>query len=163
MTSNNSPNTLVYTFSQYRNLTNKVLRNISNNTIDKYFIGGGDDYANCADTIVATGYNAVIGLGDYRKNAKRIRIEGKFLNKYGKSEIDPAAPNSYQASLDLSLNDEMYISDKPTWGPCNRSAFVIANAIVQNNLDTKLAFVHVPRSLDVEYVSEILSEWINAL
>ncbi len=158
-------NLLIYTFFNLNGFTFKVLRNFHAERFKfkKLYIRGERGEKTLVNTLIKNNYKYVLGLGDYRKNARRIRIEARFINKYGKSKIDEAGPEFYNASWKLKLLDDMYISDKPSWGPCNRSAYKAARCIDEKGLKTKIAFVHIPRLLDQKYVVNVLAKWINNL
>jgi hypothetical protein len=156
---------LIYTFFNLNGLTFKVLRNFKTERSDlkKLYIRGERGEKTLVNTLLQNNYKYVLGLGDYRKDAKRIRIEAKFINKYGKGKISETGLEFYNASWKLKPLDDMYISDKPSWGPCNRSAYKAARCIDENNLETKVAFVHVPRKLEQDYVLSVLAKWIDNL
>ena len=157
---------LIYTFDVWNNIAFKVLKDLDITSVPvvKKFIWGNRRGAEAlTNFIVKNKFTHILGLGDYRKNAKRIRIEGRFINKYGRSKIDIKGKYSYKSTWDLPILENMYISDKPSNGPCNRSGYLLAQAIEMEDLDTKLGFVHIPRKFEKGYfnrIQKIISNWI---
>jgi hypothetical protein len=158
---------LKYTFYNWNGLTYKAVRALSENpNVKKLYIRGIRGAHNLVSHVLKNNYSHILGLGDYRRTARRIRIEERFITKYGKNKIIKDGAKYYQSTWEIPLREIMYSSDKTSWGPCNRSAYMLAHAIKQNKLDTKLTFVHIPRSYkkgkDRETV-KLISEWIATL
>jgi hypothetical protein len=158
---------LIYTFYNWNAITYKALRGLKENpNVKKLYIRGLGGAQNLVSHILKNDYSHILGLGDYRRNALRVRIEERFINKYGKNKIIDNGPKYYESSWGLSLNDNIYIADNPSWGPCNRSAYLLAHAISTNNLSTKLAFVHIPRSYKKDRIvreTELIRSWLEEI
>jgi hypothetical protein len=157
---------LIYTFYNWNGLTYKAVRALpKNSNVKKLYIRGVHGAHNLVSHVLKNNYSHILGLGDYRRTARRIRIEERFINKYGKNKIIKDGPKYCQSTWEIPLRENMYSSDKASWGPCNRSAYMLSHAIKQNNLDTKLAFVHIPKSYkkgkDLE-TAELVTNWINS-
>lgn len=153
---------LVYTFYNRWGKTSRLLYNLHNPDVEKFYINNGLRGVNQLISKIKTDeFDFIIGLGDYRKDAKRIRIESVFINRYGRKPIIDKVPSVLFSTASLVPCENSYIGDKPSNGPCNRSAFLLQNTINENNLKTKLAFVHVPRSFDSLTAEKILSNWID--
>lgn len=147
---------LVYTFFNPGHLTYKVVKSLPSN-INKYYLG---DISSLTKGIIQNKYTHILGLGDYRKNSKKIRFETKFTNRYGKKTIFPNGQKYYSSTWNFPLSDTN-ISDKASNGPCNRSAYLISKTISDNNLKTKFAFIHIPTSFDFDQSKKIIEEWLN--
>jgi len=169
---------LVYTFNKPRQITFKILRSIDlkpigekNNyidsrlrgndiemSVDKYYLG---NLKSLAKHILETQPKYVLGLGGYRKDSKEIRVEKDFVNRYGKKPIIKGSKDKYQATWELKKQEGVIFSENPTFGPCNRSAYVLLKFIEENSLPTKLAFVHIPSSFSEVRAMEIIDKWIK--
>jgi|GEM_PF-1881044 len=143
---------LIYTFSNWNSACNKLLKalfipNVPIPNVEVKYIRGLQGVNNLVKQIEANGYLKVLGLGNYRKDAKRIRIEGRFVNRYGKNVIVPGAPEYLYPSWNHLKGKipNSYVADKPSNGPCNRSGYLISSAISKRHFPTKFAFLHVPK------------------
>ncbi|MDD3648242.1 MAG: hypothetical protein PHS44_07155 [Candidatus Dojkabacteria bacterium] len=153
---------LVYTFFNYRHLTFKLLNKLSLPNVSKYYIRGKNGVYRLAKLVEKRNYDFILGLGDYRINAKRIRIEEKFINKHGKSKIVEIAPHEYSSSWKLPvLHEYVHSSDKASNGPCNKSAFLVSHILKTTCHKTKNAFVHIPRSFDFIRADQVVKEWLK--
>ncbi|MBU0976376.1 MAG: hypothetical protein ABIE03_03495 [Patescibacteria group bacterium] len=153
---------LIYTFFNYRNLTFRLSNKLTYPEVSKYYLRGKNSADRLVKYIEKHHFEYILGLGDYRKNSKRIRIEERFMNKYGKNEIIATAPRYYKATWELPiLNNKIYISDKPSNGPCNRSAYLISHILHSQNQNTKLAFVHIPKSYKIDKAEGFVNSWIK--
>lgn len=158
---------LIYTFYNWNGVTYEAVRALpENSNVKKLYIRGILGARNLVSHVLKNNYSHILGLGDYRRTARRIRIEERFINKYGKNEIIKDGPKYYQSTWRIPLGENMYSSDKASWGPCNRSAYMLSHAIKQNNLNTKLAFVHVPKSYkknNDQETAKLINKWIQSL
>lgn len=177
---------LIYTFYNPRHLTFKVLRSLGGLdngidsgqalrlaqgnarmtqmteevAVDKYYLG---NLNSLTKHILETKPKYILGLGDYRKGSKAIRVETVFVNRYGKRPVAEGGKEKYLATWELEKQDGVIFSETPTFGPCNRSAYYLMKFIEDNSLDTKLAFVHVPSSCSEMEVTKIINSWLRSL
>jgi hypothetical protein len=171
--SNETPPILLYSFYRWNCSTYKALRKIDDPVIKNYYFHGKQGVENFVKHITRYNYKYVLGFADYRKNARRVRIEGEFINKYGKNTILKNGPKIYKPNLDLSTNCkiidnqdrpvEYYVADTHTWSSCNRSAYLSMHTIKENKLQTKFAFVHIPRSIPIKQMEKLIRHWIEEL
>ncbi len=154
---------LLYTFYNWNNLTYKILRSKEFNKYRKLYITGRNGVNRLVKNFIKNKYDLVLGFGDFNKRAKRIRIETRFINKYGIRKIVNNAPEFYRATLKLLLKTQTYRSDKISNGPCNRSAFLLIHNAKVNNISTKISFVHIPSSFDIDKAKYIVLSWLNEL
>ncbi len=154
---------LFYTFHARFNLTYSLLNEFKHDDVDRYFLRNLGDVQNLVDKVLSAKYDFILGLGDFRKDAKHIRIEKGFINKYGRNKIIEDGQEFYEATWRLPGFENCYYSDKASNGPCNRSGYLLSKLIADNELETKLAFVHVPSKFDLEKVKKMLNNWIESL
>lgn len=154
---------LLYTFQNPNNLTYKFLRSNEFANYEKQYISGKNGLNRLIKTLIKNKYDFVIGFGDFNKRVKEIRIETRFINKYGIRKIVNNAPEFYRATLKLSLKTQTYRSDKISNGPCNRSAFLLIHNAKVNNISTKISFAHIPSSFDIDKAKCIVLSWLNEL
>ncbi len=102
-------------------------------------------------------YDYILGLGDYNKLAKQIRVETIFVNRYGKEVIDSLGREKCYPSWSLS-HESLRVSDKETNGNCNRAAYCVESALKQNALPSKHAFLHIPSSFDLMAATGMIGE-----
>lgn len=152
---------LIYTFTARKNLTYKLLRKLDLKDTSRLYILGQQGVESLVTHILKNHYQFILGLGDFRKDARRIRIEAKFINKYGKSKILEIGPKYYYATGKLPLSENLYLSSKASNGPCNRSAYLLADTIATHKLQTKLAFVHIPSSFKIHKAEKVITRWFN--
>lgn len=152
---------LLYTFNNWNGFTFKLLNSIENPKISKLFIQSSSKLKKLFSEISQSKYDFIIGLGDYRKTGKRIRIESFYINKYGKNEIEKASKEKYFSTLNILTDDNAYIADNATNGPCNRSGYLISKFIEDNNLNTKFTFIHIPRRMDKIFTLNYLNNVIK--
>lgn len=88
-------------------------------------------------------YKYVIGIADHNKNAKRSRYDYRYVNRYGKRIIIENGAGEYVSNLDFALPKGFYTYRGITNGPCNRSAYLVMNKIINNQLDTRFGFFHL--------------------
>lgn len=165
--------TLIYTFYRWQCSTYKALRQAELTYSKPYYIRGLSGARRLMAHLRSHAYTNVIGIADYRKNARRIRIEGKFVNRFGKGMIDEAGSAEYFPSRELPIPDditdkegrlvESYVATSCHNGSCNRSAYLIAQMIEEEKLPTKLSFVHIPRSIPVAQIKRLLEYWDREL
>ncbi len=166
---------LLYTFYKRWGLCSRVVWEMTDSVgnadlrslqLERYYISGLRGVSDLLKKIEEENYDLVIGLGDYRKDAKKIRFETKFINKYGRNRILAKGEDCYNADeaflnkiVEIGskpVSTEMQISSSVTNGPCNRSAYLILNLIAEKNLKTEFAFIHVPRKMEIDYVKKFL-------
>ena len=154
---------LLYTFYNWNAVGYKLLRLLTEPEVTKMYIRGIEGTKRLVQHIIHENYTHVLGLGNFRKDAKKIRIETLFINKYGKNYIRKDAPMFYQPTWELPLYENCIKGIKPSNGPCNRSVYMILDAQIINNLQTKVAFVHIPRMFDVEKARNIIVDIIQSV
>jgi len=154
---------LLYTFYNWNNLTYKILRSEEFENFKKIYISGKRGTDRLIKTVLKNKYDFVIGFGDFNKRAKRIKIESKFINKYGVRKIVDNTPEFYKATLKLSVKSLTYRTTTTSNGPCNRSAFLLIHNAKINNIDSKISFVHIPSSFAIDRAKKIILSWINEL
>lgn len=152
---------LVYTFTVKKNLTYKLLRGLEHKDTSKIFMLGQKGVVRLVEQILKNHYPYILGLGDFRKNAKRIRVEEKFINRYGKSKIINSGPKYYYATWKILLGENMCLSPKTSNGPCNRSACLVADTIKKNRLNAKFAFIHIPKDSNIKEAQNLLKNLLS--
>jgi hypothetical protein len=80
-----------------------------------------------------------------------------ILNRYGRRIITENSIAEYISNLDIVLPNTFYKYEGITNGPCNRSAYLIMNEIVSNQLDTKFGFFHLCKERVEEDIRRILN------
>lgn len=150
---------LLYTFYNPRQLPFKILTSLKNKNVQKYFLG---NLATMLKNIEKERYDYILGLGDYRKDSKKIRIETSFINKYGRRRILEDSPEKFSSIWKISPTPQIYFSEKASNGPCNRSAYLITDLISKNNLLSKLAFIHIPKSYSPGKSLKFISSLVNS-
>lgn len=143
---------LIYTFFNYTRKTSKALYMLD---IDKLFIPNTFSTNKLIKEI--HNYKYVIGIADNNKNAIKSRYDPKYVNKYGKRNILENGVDEYTSNLDIVLPNNFYKYTSITNGPCNRSAYLIMNEIITNNLDTKFGFFHLCKDSVEEDILNILN------
>lgn len=92
----------------------------------------------------------ILGLASYRKDAKLIRLEQEFINKYGTSVININMPEKLYATWNITDTDcckKAYFAGN---GPCNFVSFNLLAKEKELNLGFKFSFMHIPKLFDVE-------------
>jgi hypothetical protein len=105
-------------------------------------------------------YRYVIGIADNRKGSKKSRMDIKYVNRYGKRNILENSSEYIYSNLDITLPDTFYKYEGITNGPCNRSAYLIMNRIIDEKLDTKFGFFHINKNRVKDAIGEILENLI---
>lgn len=173
---------LLYTFYKRWGLCSRVVWELTDSIrnadlrslhLDRYYINGLNGVNGLLKKVETEEFDCVIGLGDYRKDSKKIRIEERFVNKYGKNLILTDGKDWYNSTWDI-LNKPhpaplligegtIDISYNAGNGPCNRSAYLVSELIERKDLKTKLLFLHVPRKMDLEYTVGVIQNLIQNL
>lgn len=154
------PKVLVYTFFAFNNITFKIVRQLPIENIKKIYINGLQSLQRLATHIIRKKYDYILGLGDCPGNKPGIMNETVFGYKYGKRAIIPEAPEYYCATWELP---QITLSSTPTTGPCNRSAYFLSHTIAKNNLQTRLAFLHVPRNYPLDVSIDVIKKIIGTM
>jgi hypothetical protein len=154
---------LLYTFYNPWKIGFKVVNSINLPQVKKLFIVGKKGTNRIIALLTKNEYDYVLGIGNYRKNAKKIRIESKFINKYGTKEIFPGKPSFYEATWNVEPTASCQIANNGSNGPCNYSAYVIADFLKTNKLPTKTAFVHIPTSFTPTDIELIVKSWLTSV
>lgn len=150
-------NILIYTFFNYTKKSSKGLYIYENKNINKLFISHTFSTNKLLDLIPK--YRYVIGIADQRKNSKKSRFDTKYVNRYGKRNILENGFEYIYSNLDIKLPDTFYKYEKTTNGPCNRSAYLIMDRIINEELDTKFGFFHLSK----ENISDELKTILDLL
>lgn len=145
---------LVYTFFSYTKKTSKGLYELDNPNIEKIFIP--NRFPTDKLLSVISKYDFVIGIADHNKNALRSRFDSKYINQYGRSEIKINGLKFLKSNFNIDLPDSFYTFDSTTNGPCNRSAYLIMDIIIENKLKTQFSFFHLQVDRCIEDLEEIL-------
>lgn len=148
------PKILVYTFFSYTKKTSKGLYGLNNHNIDKLFIP--DKFATDKLLTGIPKYDFVIGIADHNKNALRSRFDSQYINQYGRSNIKINGLKFLKSNLNIDLSDSFYVFDGTTNGPCNRSAYLVMDTIIENKLKTKFSFFHLRGDRCMEDLDKIL-------
>lgn len=163
MANNKSNQNLIYTFYSWNNLTYKIVRQIELDNTSKLYISGKNGPDRLTKQVLKNKYKYVLGLGDYRKDAKKIRIESKFQNKYGKSKIKENGFKYYMTNWKLPKHKQVYIAKNASRGPCNRSMYTLLHKLKQTCNSVKTAFLHVPSSFDKKEATHIVKSYFKDL
>lgn len=149
-------NILVYTFFGYTKQCSKVLHHLDfeKKDVDKLFIPNTFSTKKLLEQI--SKYKYVIGIADHNRNAKRSRYDPKYVNRYGRRIIIENGIEEYISNLDIVLPNTFYKYTSTTNGPCNRSAYLIMNEIINNQLDTKFGFFHLCKESVEEDIRKML-------
>lgn len=147
---------LIYTFFNYTRKTSKMLYELDAEKyhIDKLFVPNAFSTKKLLEQIPQ--YRYVIGIADNNRNAKKSRYDPKYVNRYGKRIIIENGTEEYVSNLDITLPNTFYKYEGITNGPCNRSAYLIMNEIINNQLDTKFGFFHLCKDTVQEDIERIL-------
>ncbi len=146
---------LLYTFFSPWRKSYKLLKQLNN--IDTYILGPKAKRSTLLIKKITDGnYDFVLGIADFRKGAKRARIETKFINYYGKKKIIEDASDYYISNWILKPSEQVYLSATTTNGPCNKSGYLILKAIQDNCLNTKYSFIHIPKDWHLEKSSHFV-------
>lgn len=106
-------------------------------------------------------YDIVLGIADHNKNATKHKIETEFINQYGKRKIIENGRESYFPTLHITPTKDSYLANHTTTGPCNRSAYLIAKMITENEMKTKFGFVHINKNATFTDLKATISNWIQ--
>jgi hypothetical protein len=147
---------LVYTFFGRRKRTSELLYKFDDSQykIDKYFVPGRFLTSKLLKKVQE--YRYVIGIADHNKNATKSRVDVKFTNRYGKRLLIESGPEYNHSNLNLELPSTFYQFSSTTNGPCNRSAYLIMDKILREELATKFGFFHLRRMTTEEDFSKII-------
>ncbi|MBN1618469.1 hypothetical protein JW887_03950 [Candidatus Dojkabacteria bacterium] len=164
---------LIYTFFRRQCSTFKALRNVTHPLVKNYYFNGVSGLNTFLNHVSKSNYRYIIGIADYRKTARRVRIEDRFINRFSSGKLISEGPEYYTPTFDLpnidgirdnkKRNVEFYVSDKATFGSCNRSCYLALNIILKQKLNTKFAFSHIPRSIPVKEIKRIIQSWIDRI
>ncbi|MFA6005669.1 MAG: hypothetical protein WC775_04260 [Patescibacteria group bacterium] len=147
---------LVYSFYNQRHISFQLLDSLTE-PVKKYYLG---NINSLVKHIVAEKYDYILGIGSMRKGIKTMRVEKKFRNLRGRKPILPDGEPVLLANWDLSEQDLVVESENANIGPCNRSAYLLLDAIHKSSLFTKLAFLHVPNDFPIEKAHSTISNWL---
>ena len=147
---------LIYTFFNYTRKTSRILYELDSEKyhIDKLFVPNTFSTKKLLEQIPK--YRYVIGIADHNRNANRSRYDPKYANRYGRRIIIEDGEEGYVSNLDIVLPNTFYKYTSITNGPCNRSAYLIMNEIINNQLDTKFGFFHLCKESVEEDIRKIL-------
>ena len=151
---------LVYTFFNHWHITHKIVRSIQINSVDVYFLG---NLASLEKHMVNIQPEYVLGLGDFRKDSKTIRVEKIFTNKQGNRPIIINGKNIYPATWELSQQEGVIYTEKTFGGPCNRSSYILSKSIEDHHLQTKFAFVHIPSHYPEALAKNTVNTWLKSI
>ena len=149
---------LIYTFFNYTRKTSRILYELDSEKyhIDKLFVPNTFSTKKLLEQIPK--YRYVIGIADHNRNAKQSRYDPKYVNRYGKRMIIEDGKEEYVSNLDIVLPSTFYKYTSTTNGPCNRSAYLIMNEIINNQLDTKFGFFHLRKDRVMEDIENIIKK-----
>lgn len=107
--------------------------------------------------------DVIIELGQYPKGEK-IRIETIAQNKMkSKSiqerKIDPGGPDILKASYSISPDEHSMLSENAGKYVCNYSMYKILQYL--EGKDIMFAFLHIPKSFDVQVASDFVRELVS--
>ena len=149
-------NILIYTFFNYTKQSSKVLYSLDLEGIDKLFIPNTFSTKKLLEII--PNYDCVIGIADHNRNAKKSRFDPRYINKYGKRKILENGQEEYISNWEIELPGGFYEYESATNGPCNRSAYLIMNEIVNRKFNTKFGFFHLCKERVSEDISIIIRD-----
>jgi pyrrolidone-carboxylate peptidase len=150
---------LLYTFNVPTQIAYKLVKKFEDQE-NTFYLGS---LKNLKNTILENKFDYILGLGNYSKHAKNIRIESSFVNRYGNKEIVKGGQYVYIAGWELKKEDGVVKSVTSTQGPCNRSAYVISELIERKVLHTKLGFIHIPKNFNSDKAYTLIHNWLNAI
>lgn len=136
-------NILIYTFFKYSSKTSKCLYELNTEGygVDKLFVPNTFSTKKLLEIIPS--YNYVIGIADHNRNAKESRFDPRYVNRYGRRMILENGEEEYVSNWDIILPEGFYEYKGITNGPCNRSAYLIMNEIINKKLNTRFGFFHL--------------------
>ncbi len=101
------------------------------------------------DTILKEKPEIVIGVGLVRGFSRFERIA---VNKFNRGKVSKNSKESFNLIFPEKGFENIKLSYKPTRSFCNWSAFKLAEFMEQNNLDSKLSFLHINRKDRLELI-----------
>lgn len=132
--------------------------------IEKFYYGR---FTSLRKILIKNNFDYILGIANGNKNAKYIRIEQVFVNRFGMNKILPNFQISqvWKPTWDIKIPNEysndVKFPDNFTTGPCNRSVVNILDVIRVNNLRAKVAFVHLKGGIMVDEAKEFIFNTIN--
>jgi pyrrolidone-carboxylate peptidase len=103
----------------------------------------------------------IIGLGSYRKDGKKIRVEQEFINKYGRNLIVENGIERQFANWEVKETSLLSKGNYAGNGPCNLISYKILREI--DKASQKYVFFHIPRGFDADVVKDEIVKVIKDL
>jgi hypothetical protein len=147
---------LIYTFFGFRKNCSKLLYNFEHEECEKLFIPNRFSTKKLIEQV--SEYQFIIGIADLAKNVRKSRFDPKYINKYGTRKISNSNVEFHHSNINPELNEnEWYRFATYSNGPCNRSAFLIMEKILQEKLSTKFGFFHLCKNFTSENLLELIT------
>jgi pyrrolidone-carboxylate peptidase len=111
--------------------------------------------------------NLIIGLGMTR-TGKSIKVEGICKNNFGQKQIDKDQEINTEVQISASkmiqkLPQGFIFAETIGNSYCNLMSWKIQQLIEQNNLQTKLVFIHIPKKSDKELLERGIQSIVGQL
>lgn len=100
------------------------------------------DIKDFQQTILRSQPELIIGIGSVKGFSRFERIA---VNKFNNGKVSKFSKQYFDLTFPEKGLDGLRLSYRPTKSFCNWSAFKLAEFIQENNLNTKLSFVHINR------------------
>jgi len=122
--------------------SSNILKEI--NDIDNKILINNSDVSKI--TKVIKNYDIIIWIGDYTwRDDKKIRIERCCNNKFRNSLIKTNTVDNIELYTPNDIDWFKIWNSMWNWF-CNNSSYIISKYIIENNINTKMVFIHVHKS-----------------
>jgi len=164
---------LIYGFGPYRqfqdNVTEKILRRLPKRPwLKKIVFPVKFNRRQFVEAVKRHRPEIILGLGQ-RSRGRRLRIEGRAVNKWRNSKREKPKPiikggsRSLPANFRLNMGPQARSSRNAGDYVCNYSMYVILDSLKRRRLPIHYGFVHVPHDFNPRRASLILVKAIDKI
>ena len=161
-----STNLSLYIFAFDKNISAQVMHEVHSQInyliTYKHLLSGQSSLSEYLNILLKKQPKYILGLGEYSgRDQSKIRIETIAKNRFRNSEILQNGAN--QMEIPCFLQPTMYSKFATALGNswCNLVSYKITELIVSKKLNSKFIFLHIPKSLDINFATTTVVEMLH--
>ena len=161
-----STNLSLYIFAFAKNISAQVMHEIHSQInypiTHKHLLSGQNSLPKYLNILLKKQPEYILGLGKYSgHDQSKIRIETIAKNRFRNSEILQNGAEQIKVPYFLQPTTHSKIATALGNSWCNLVSYKITELIISKKLNSKLTFLHIPKSMDTNFATTTIVEMLH--
>lgn len=151
-----------FAFSR-RNISSSTLYNL-NNLDNRYLLFGKVSIDKYCEKLLKDQPEYILGMGIYTgRDQTHLRIETRCSNKFRREYINSNSLIELEIKPFVDPSEDIILAQSIGNSWCNLISYKILSLIKAHKLNSNYTFIHLPKKMGVEYISELLNNQLKSI